>query len=475
MMIAFARLVALRALLSTRDSITMTSYLLPYHRSQTCSDPLDLCESNAEHVKRSEVLKVLFQNAEEQMDLFALPRLIEDIAYTLHGDGTVDTGSLRLHLTSFTSPSVRPIIDIARNLPRLFESHRLPVLSTSRSNWTYTMYRSHVDALLAHYLLGTLTQPLGTDWGRPSLLSWYKRVEDQAHPKAIDGYLHIIGDHFHRGGYGSSGPLEYCYTLGFAANMPDPATSDAIPKVRVLIVSEPVEPFHDAGDSEDQHYRFVLVAANKQPGPGPNGTQEERLQASSPALMLSSLLCPIIPEDAALVTSSFPVHGSWTGHNRTAQQSGLYTVDKRPSRRYILADALELDISEHEGPGLADLAPGNVEREVRKLYAGFREAAYVAGKAHGRRAIIEASAWGCGAFGGNLFVKVVCMAIAAALSEVALDLTLLRDRTEGFEAVRVVRCCKNAGELWRILTAPEMRYSCSSEDLVWKMDRLKLG
>ncbi|KAJ9661981.1 hypothetical protein H2201_006270 [Coniosporium apollinis] len=231
--------------------------------------------------------------------------------------------------------------------------------------------------------------------------------------------------------------------------MPHPSTCTAHPTLTLRIAAFESEP---SDFSSSDTIPFVLVAAHAQPGPGPTGTQEERLQSASPALSLSALLTPAIPDDAAVVTSAFPVHAAWTGHNRTAVLRQLYLVSERPRRHYLLADALPLDQLTADGNvGLLDLRPGRVEREVRKLFAAFSGAASVAKREEYGGCIVEAGAWGCGAFGGNVLVKGVCMAVAAGLAGVEVVLTLLEGREEVSALQMVLGRGLRVAELWSSL------------------------
>lgn len=121
------------------------------------------------------------------------------------------------------------------------------------------------------------------------------------------------------------------------------------------------------------------------------------------------LFTPELPENAALVVSGgTAVWARFTGHLRTAKLSQIYSpeqreVHRRTGRQFIFADALELD----EAPG-TDLQPAHLEREIKKLLAGF------AALGHGTTVITPP--WGCGAFGGDLRVKLLVLWLAASLS-----------------------------------------------------------
>ncbi|OCK75245.1 hypothetical protein K432DRAFT_446827 [Lepidopterella palustris CBS 459.81] len=418
-------------------------YKLPTHPSLSTIDPLAVCDD--ENPSQGQVLLKLIERALSSLPdagTSVLPALIEDIAYSLHGNGRLDTSYLRQFLqTNSTAESleaVQCLLNHALLLPGMFIGNTLPVLKPGHPPYS----TRDIDILLAHQFLGSFSQPPGNTWGLPCFTSWF--AADPAHWQAVEGYLRILLDHFAQGGYrdGEANPFIFC--MSTANNPADPSLCKNHPNVNLYVVPEEFEP----SDAQQVQPPFVLVAAHSQPGPGPTATHEERLQASSPALSISALVTPVIPPEAAVVTSSFPVHASWKGHNRTARLNKLYTPNDRPHRRYILADALQLDEAEEPvSGGLKDLQEGRIEREVRKLHAAF-DGAQAMQKLVGYRdtmdrgcmpqtapCVIEAAAWGCQAFGGNILAKAVFMMIASGLTGAQVRLTLLENRTEEIESV----------------------------------------
>lgn len=438
-------------------------YSLPTDPSIPNEDRLGLLDT--EDATQVEVLEVLLQKSLQ--DLESLPSsliqdqdqtitgaakilctLIEDIAYVIHTNSSLNTDHLKEHLIKFQVPvkTSLNIISVALQLPKVFETCTLPVLSADGETVTLNGYQ--IRSLLAHQFLGTLSQPSGTDWGLPVLTSWFSG--EPRCPNAVEGYLATILDYFAAGGYTSN--ENFTYSMYTAATMPDPSRNNKVPNVSLNLVAEESEPSGDAGSP------FVLVAAHSQPGPGPSATQEERLQAAAPSLCVSALVTPLLPDGAAVVTSPFPVHASWKGHNRSARLDTIYKVEERPMRCFILADALQLDeMSEGPYDELKDLVEGRVEREVKKLYAAFWGAKEMQKKktfGNDEPCVVEAGAWGCGAFGGNVLVKVICMLVAAGLAGIEVKLTLLEERRDDVESVtRLLDKRWNTGELWGVVTA----------------------
>ena len=421
-------------------------YQLPTNPAIISADPLGILDE--EDRPQAEVLDALIETALSSLASAAspkdvIPALIENIAYTVHGNGSLDIRGLRNFLSeeSIAPAPFMVLLRAAQSLSTHFPTHHLTTLD--EINQRIELSGTSVNSLLAHQFLGTLAQPKSTEWGRPDFTSWY--ASEPAHHKAVHGYLRTILGHFEEGGYAETDKFTFAYYN--AANMPKPSEINAIPNGQLAFVDEESEPSDNNGSP------FVLVAANAQPGPGPTATQEERLQSASPALSLSALLIPSIPDDAVVVTSAFPVHAAWKGHNRSARLETIFAPTNRPRRRYILADALPLDSMPDEECILKDLAPGRVEREVKKLYAAFSGASEMtSSEGGGSPAVIEAGPWGCGAFGGTFLVKTMCMMIAAGLTGVNLVLSVLRDRQSDISGANLSAVReRTTAELWEQL------------------------
>ncbi|KAF2503078.1 hypothetical protein BU16DRAFT_28439 [Lophium mytilinum] len=451
------------------------TYLLPTHLSLSCSDPLGICDE--EDPTQADVLSQLIHEARIAPGVSSLATLIEDIAYSIHGNGRLDTSHLRYLLrTNWTDQYVaalQNLLESALRVPDLFDKSALNTLNGPNISSTIPNFPSsssvvqftgpQINALLAHQFLGTLSQPAGNTWGLPCFTSWFSG--GAAHENAVDGYLATILRHFEHGGYDES--ASFSFLMQKADPMPNPSQCEAIPDLELVVVFEESETSSSNSEIESP---FVLVAAHSQPGPGPTATHEERLQSASPALSISALVSPIIPPDAAVITSAFPLHAAWKGHNRTARLECLIPPLSRPKRHYILADALPLDEADDvEGGGLRDLQAGRMLREVRKLFAAFEGSKVMWSQAEqlsSAPCVVKAVAWGCQAFGGNVLAKCVCMMIAAGLSGVHVDLSLLENRGEDIEAVKEVLSRKHSvSELWKIVESPEVCHCRDSAEL----------
>jgi poly(ADP-ribose) glycohydrolase len=110
-----------------------------------------------------------------------------------------------------------------------------------------------------------------------------------------------------------------------------------------------------------------------------------------------------------------------------------------------------------------------VEREVRKLYAAF----FGAKCGGATNPVIEAPAWGCHAFDGNLVVKAVCMMIAASLSGVEVRLILTSNREVEIRVLQEIlgRGIK-ASKLWSVLTKSDAQNIKSISELETRFELL---
>ncbi|KAH8814768.1 hypothetical protein DL96DRAFT_1715934 [Flagelloscypha sp. PMI_526] len=441
-------------------------YILTTHPTFISDDRLGCC--NKEEPTHADVIRALIHTTHRAIEehparasaLFV--QLIEDIAYSIHHNGNLDCSGLKTFLqdSSVRIPSVLAILDCALQLENHLPSSELPQIPDD--GFSTVLKGGLVNSLLAYQSLGALFQPAGNTWGLPCFTSLYPATSAK-HPRAVEGYLKTLFTHF-EDPYTDSD--EFSFYHSDAETIPDPHLCQYVPALEVKMNADFIEP---PLDSPENAIPFVLVSANKQPGPGPTGTQEERWQSASPALAMSCLVDPVLSEDAAVITSPMAVHAGWNGHNRTAHLRTLFPKGERPLRQYILADALALDEVDPPPEGcLVDVQSNHVEREVRKLYAAFYGAAKAQSTQIEGPVIIEAPPWGCGAFCGNIVVKATCMLIAAGLAMEAsgkqIQLRLFLDEQrhdQGIFIETLVAKKQSVSQLWHFLTRKEAK-SCTN-------------
>ncbi len=201
-------------------------------------------------------------------------------------------------------------------------------------------------------------------------------------------------------------------------------------------------------------------------------TLEELVTAACPALLVlgALLVTPPIPADTALLARNVVPTAQWKGQGREARLVQLLNAPE--TRSFIFADSLELDLIDGDLP---DLLPGNIERELNKLFAGFSRLA-CAGVLD-----VASPLWGSGAFGGNPIVKVMIMAMVAAQTGIAVNVTVDQHRLEPARGVDTLegtllvellenlgKSCKNMtiSEAYAFLISPEARGCSNGEHLV---------
>lgn len=154
------------------------TYQLPTDPSIFSSDPLGICDDECS--SQTLVLHQLINNALDDLsvNLLLLPTLIEDIAYTVHGNGRLDTSHLRHFLytdkSDETADAARNLLTAALSLLQLFPANTITFLPSSSATASCATYTgSQINSLLAHQFLGTLHQPSGNNWGPPCFTPWF--------------------------------------------------------------------------------------------------------------------------------------------------------------------------------------------------------------------------------------------------------------------------------------------------------------
>ncbi|KAG6817608.1 hypothetical protein H0H87_006236 [Tephrocybe sp. NHM501043] len=406
--------------MSMSDEPEMALYILPSHPSLVSVDPLGI--TDAEEPTVWEVIVAILSSFREKT-LWDLPSLIENLAYSVHSNGTVDTTFLRRFLAeAYPEPSqdvpqtlFQEIVEHALVLPVLYPDHTLTHLSESHSIETLTPQQ--VKCLVSHQLLGTLTPPKGNTWGC-TFLSWY--TEHQPLKNAVNGYLSTLF-HFFLASQPPNIPVTYRYiTLRELKlkSLPRPWETCDIPLFNHLET--------ETGTAESIKFphetlKCMLIASNKSPGFGASCTQEELVTGACPALLpLGALfVSPPIPDDGVLVAQGVRPLSEWRGRGRDARVVGLHAADEYT---FLLLDALEFD---HFAPldPLSDLVPASLLRELQKAFLGF-SALRASNITH-----IASPLWGAGAFGGDPIVKALILAMAGACAGVSVSVLVDASQT----------------------------------------------
>lgn len=424
------------------SSTLMTiKYLLPSFPGRRCVDRFSIVESSEFMVEEWAVISTLLRRSVKNTT--GLVDLLETISLTLH-DG--QEASDYATLLSFLNTSVLSVagdedlqgdffariwpslVAIALEMPNLFPSGSLP--SLSHSTPTVYLTKQQIVCLVVHQFFGTLDDPQWkkpgrgesrADIGATDFTLWY--TDNQPHPRAVHAYLSALFAYFSRV---TSHPLVSTDTLSFHLSSPAlPSLPGMTPLLPLMF--ERVEDFTTSPRFLGLPGGAALIGANRRIGFGHSGTQEEIHFGASPEACIGVLLAPPLRDHEVLVVRGAEAMVNIRGYGRSTELESVLPKGSGVNwaeRTMLLADALELDDVD-ASTGLPDLLPGNVRRELHKLYAAFVAPPGVRSYTH-----VVAGAWGCGAFGGNVEVKALVMWCAAALAGVKLHLVFEQARAE---------------------------------------------
>ena len=442
----------------------MERYLLPCHPELPCSDPLSIVD-----VENPTIWQVITAHIApfraSTKSLAHLPDLIEELAYSLHGNGHLDTRFLR-HFLGHAFPASDPmaervlsnVVDAALSLPVMFPSHSIHHLSLHNPRMSLSTLQAR--SLVAHQLLGTLKPPQGNDWG-PNLFCWYSFP--QPLENAVIGYLTTLFHYFReRGSQSSFVRIEFC--SGLAADTSYHAFQSCHKHAFGNLVLEPTRvstlPFpHETIDC-------IVISSNASPGFGSACTQEELVTAVCPELLPigAILISPPIPSDAAIIVRNVTPTSQWAGQGRLAR---LIQTENGWPHDFLLIDAAELDISPRAFP---DLEPTTLQRDLHKLLVGFA--------ALRRNSIsrVVSPLWGAGSFGGDPIVKAIMIAMAAAFTDLQVWLSIDESRTvRADQPVTVLEVLRDLSNTCRNTTVREALLMLTADDVLCFRDGLDVA
>ncbi|KAF3912199.1 hypothetical protein ABW21_db0208438 [Orbilia brochopaga] len=426
------------------------SLLLPHHPAGTTDDPLGLSDATEyptpaypiikQHLLgvRSSTVPITFS----EQTLSGYISAVSDLSYTLHNRPDPNLDLLKSCLRSHKDPIalIRRVIDAAETLPTHFPSGELPALKPGEAR-TYTI--GQLTALAAHQFLLTLRSPPWNDWGGVNLDSWFSDADGISEPKRI--YINIALDFFtnHASDPPTSidGPQALTFHLCHTPSLPSLTTVAPLAALKIIEVPEEADfPTLSASSDSSRTHTTYIISSHRLIGHGPSGTQEERLLASIPELLPASTFTPPLEETTALAVTAAPGFiptAVFTGHGRTARRDNSYdrsdyaTVTQEPVQTdtgddsteniriradtMLFLNATELDAVDDEQDGLLpDFLPGMLEKDLLKAYTGFHGVFSSPSEASKHRII--APPWGCGAFSGDIRVKLLLLWIAASFA-----------------------------------------------------------
>lgn len=218
------------------------------------------------------------------------------------------------------------------------------------------------------------------------------------------------------------------YTLRtLLQDQPPQQVDDTLPLTQIKV--QHVAQYDTSPASLGVPHGAAVVSANKVIGFGESATQEEIHVGCSPEACPAVLFTPELQNNQVLV-----IKGAIAVTNIAGQRRGVHFGDQQyteedadwSQRTMLFMDALELDMPEQYGTSenqtadnvaddgsrhestttlLPDLIQCNMDREITKALLAFSSGPYKE---------ILSPLWGCGAFNGDPFVKVLLLWIAAS-------------------------------------------------------------
>ncbi|KAJ3572571.1 hypothetical protein NPX13_g5002 [Xylaria arbuscula] len=406
-------------------------YLLPCSTSFRCfdrfsilDDPGDLEDPNG-RVPFWPIFTTLLESTPITTPVH-LTELLDAIAVTLRGSSgpAGDYEFLKSYITSsqpaFFSTYWPLIVQLALELPEHFPSGSLCILGAEGASYTLSLSRRQTACLVVHQLLCTLRAPVWRedffDFGM-----WY--ASSQRHEEACKIYLTCLFTYletFIPSSHQERDDWRITYTLVTAEEDYMALDSPQTPLSPIDIVLS-----HDY-ETSPAHLGLpsgaAVVSANRYIGFGQSATQEEVHVGSSPASCPAVLITPPLAKNQILVVRGAEAVLNISGQRRSITgmaQDADTPVDWR-RRTMLFMDALELD-AESDEDGLPDLIPENLNREVNKAAIAFASGPYES---------ICSPLWGCGAFGGDPYVKVALLWCAASAAHTPLRVICDREARE---------------------------------------------
>lgn len=374
-------------------------------------------------------------------DIPSLLEALEMIAVTLRGTAAgVDFSLLQEFMSRRYIDNSAPnffrdiwpvLVDLALEMQNLFPDGLLPSLSsTGITNIVFS--RKQVACLVIHQFLCSLPPHPWSTESFVDLSPWYF-VASNVHRGAVHAYLTALFTYFERiVGYSQEstpgvdfGTNEWPITFSMRTmTNKDIHQIQASQAKETMLSATRVEVVNLPGSQTAPRLLGLpdgacVIFANKCVGYGPSGTQEELNVGATPEAYPVVLLAPPLSDEQVLICRGAEAMVSITGYGRDArlgdvlEESVANSDGMRWKRRTMLfMDALELDTLPVEGGcPIPDIYPSpRLSREmILKAYNAFSSDTYT----H-----VVTGLWGCGAFGGNIYIKCILQWCAAALARV---------------------------------------------------------
>ncbi|KAI1131109.1 poly glycohydrolase-domain-containing protein [Nemania abortiva] len=397
-------------------------YVLPCSISFKCYDrfsildDLEGLEDADGQVPFWHILTALLRSSVKAPDQLA--ELLDTVAVTLRGSsGPAGDYQLLRSVISDSQPAFFDtywplIIQLALELPQHFPSGSVQVLSTEGSPCTLQLSRRQAASLVVHQFLCTLRAPV---WREDffDFSIWYG--SGQRHEEACRIYLTCVFAYLETF---LSNPIQaqedWDITCTLVTAEPDYMALGSSPVSLSPIEIVVVDSYQTSPEQLGLPSGAAVVSANSYIGFGQSATQEEVHIGSSPEACPAVLITPPLETNQVLIVKGAQAMLNITGTRRDIKavaHEAEGPIDWR-QRTMLFMDALELDIEGNED-GLPDLVPRNLAREVNKATIAFSSRPYD---------VVYSPLWGCGAFGGDPFVKVALLWCAASVAHLHLKI-----------------------------------------------------
>jgi poly(ADP-ribose) glycohydrolase len=425
-------------------------FILPSSSVVLCQDRFDLLGSDEDEVPFWDLLTaILTSKSDPIQDIASLIEALETIALSLRGTATNENHDV-LHefMTSYLKDEVQHaqyftktwpfLVDLALDMPTLFPDGTLPCLSPvhyDNGTTAATFSRRQVACLVVHQFLCSLPpHPWDTE-SFVDLRPWYSQL-NTSHPGAVHAYLTALFTYFENLQESIEGhkpridlptdewPITFTVRSIGSIEVDQLLESEAS---RAYLYSTSIEICHlEEPHTSPAHLGLpqgaCVISANKCFGYGPTGTQEELHVGVSPESYPAVLFASPLSDDQVLICRGAEAMVSISGYGRDAKldqvlpssNCSLEDFYRWKDRTMLFMDALEMDILGAENNSLIpDIQPPpRISREmISKAYNAFRSD----GQPYSH---IVTGLWGCGAFGGNKYVKCLLQWCAASLAQI---------------------------------------------------------
>ncbi|CAF1185257.1 unnamed protein product [Didymodactylos carnosus] len=372
---------------------------LPSHPSLIIEDRLSLCGNEEDSVlKWKFITHLLTTRHQSNQTPASIVELISCFCPNLSCLSTTVLYEVLNENLQFCSYYWPNLVNLALKLPTLFPTHTIRSLDFTDNDEEeiklYSLTREQIACLLVHMFLCTIDDKNFSLWYESSCYNPSK------------SYLTVLIYYFQ-------------YYVDFIRDN-DNSRSILFERHRLqrnvdwkLCKKPLIKQLYQQDDLNDiLSTNLQLIFANKHIGYGQYGTQEEAHCGMSTELNVVVLFMNRdLRDNECLVVHGIQTFGQYQGYGNDLKLIGFHssTACDWSRRSYVFADALEMNFSETNE--LEDLKEYNLTRELAKISCTFRLQ---------QDKSLNTGHFGCGAFHGNRYVKIVLQILVASFYNVQL-------------------------------------------------------